>query len=361
MSISIQDVALSAGVSKSTVSQVLNGNERIHISASTQERVRRIARELGYRPNKMARSLGGGKTETIGLVFPGFSNPFFVTLFETVEQLVHEAGYSIQIDTTPSFIEAEHGKLSGWSVDGLLLWATHAQSLAHYLGPQSKGAPVIYMGDTHPRPGDDVVGADVEEGAQTLMRYVLSQGYTRIAFVAPPYIMERPQEARFRTYRAMCGEAGLTLETIALSREEETRSVGRDLGLQLATWPAAQRPQILMCLNDVIALGVVHGLRRGGLRVPEDISVTGFDGIDEGQTLDRPLTTVRAPVESLCRRAVDTLLQRINGEGTKPQNVVFPHSLIEGETVAAMKSPEPRFEYSNGNSKEVPLSLKAIC
>jgi LacI family transcriptional regulator len=334
MSSSIRDVAASAGVSLTTVSQVLNGRENARIAPATQERVRRAAQELNYQPNRLARSLIMGRTDTIGMMISGFRNPFFVQLLESMEQMIQAAGYQSLLDAAPSFRGSyrAHGELRSWPVDGVLMWAHASQQVSDYL--HGTAIPVVYLGAQRRGDRSDAVSFDLYGGARQAAEHVIERGHKRIAHVAPyEFSQWSPEEERSRGFRDACAEHGLPLETIVATEQAETREAGWHLGQLIAGRSKAKRPQALLCHNDVMAVGVYHGLRRAGLRVPENIAVVGVDGIEEGLYLDRPLTSVVIPAEEICRRALDILLKRIAGnQDDFPQQVVVPTTLRIGES-----------------------------
>jgi DNA-binding LacI/PurR family transcriptional regulator len=166
------------------------------------------------------------------------------------------------------------------------------------------------------------------------MTYLVGRGYRRIAYLFPySWVLEQPDEPRHRAYREACEAADLVPQLIQMEHPEETRRSGLAAGLALAAMPAQDRPQVVLCFNDVVAQGVLFGLRRAGLRVPDDLAVLGFDGLEESQCLDIPLTTVRLPPDEMCQAALHLLLRRIKeGREMPPTQVIIPTQLILGET-----------------------------
>ncbi len=332
MPVSIREVAARVGVSPGTVSHVLNGNQSARIAPATQERVRRAAAEMGYRPNRLARSLGKGRTDTIGLLVSGLRNPFFVDIMENAEALAMEAGYQVLLDAAPSMhgTYKAHAKIQGWPVDGVLMWAARYENLAMYLGPQAENLPVVYLGSVR-EDGSDWVSFALHDGGRQVTEHLLSRGYRRIAYASPyAFGEDRHEEARHQAYKEVCRAAGLEPEFVLLGGQE-TRAAGKQAGSEIAARPAADRPDAVLCHNDTIAMGVYCGLRRAGLRVPEDVAVAGFDGVDEAQYLEVPLTTVHTPADALCRRALGILSRRLAGDReTPPQQVLVPTELRVG-------------------------------
>jgi len=336
MAISIEDVARRAGVAQSTVSHVLNGNNHARIALATQERVKQAAADLGYRPNRLARSLGRRRTDTIGLMLIGLQNPFYVQLMESIERVAADANYQVLLDAPPASAgwNRRNSKLPGWPIDGVLMWAHPEVTVKEYLGAQAEQLPVVYLSG-QPRNDDAaVVYFDVYSGARAAMSHLLRRGCRRIGFVYPyDWVVLQSDEPRYRAYRETCAESALEPMLLYMERHEETRHAGFLAGLELAAMPAGKRPDAVLCFNDIIAQGVFFGLRREGVKIPDEIAVVGFDGLDEGRYLDVPLTTVSLPGEQMSREALRILFDRINlGPDTPAQQIVIPTQLMLGGT-----------------------------
>jgi DNA-binding LacI/PurR family transcriptional regulator len=350
MAVSIRDVAEKANVSVGTVSKVLN-DVPSRIPQSTRDHIRQVAAALGYSPNRLARSLGRRKSDTVGLMISGLRNPFFVDLAETAEELLLDAGYQVFLDAAPSQkgTYRQHGKLRGWPVDGVLMWASADESAADYLGPAAADMPVVYLGFLRPDdPESCVVAYDLYDGARQMAEHLVARGHGErgagiccVVPVTPQEAAERPESlwrhARPRAFRDVCAAHGAPLEFISLPDFQETREAGYAVGREIAARPAAERPGAVFCHNDVVAVGLYRALRRAGLRVPEDIAVAGFDHTREGDYLDDPLTTVATPGGPVCRAAVGLLLRRLAASSTDAipageRQVLLPASLVVGGT-----------------------------
>lgn len=331
MAVSIRDVAIHAGVSSCTVSKVLN-DVPSRIPAPTRERVRRSAAELGYQPNRFARCLGRRRTETIGLMISGLQNPFFVGIAEAAEHALLAAGYQVMLDAAPSHLGSfgGHAKLRGWPVDGVLIWARPDQSVTDYLSAAAQEIPVVYLG--YPRTdGADTVYFDLWGGGYQVGEHLAECGCSTALYVSP----HSAAEERFLGFESACRAHGIAIASLSPPDTGETRAGGYAVGEEIAARPPGERPRAVVCHNDVIAVGLYRALRRAGLRVPEDIAVVGFDGIDEGLYLERPLTTVQIPAEALCSAAADLLLRRLRGGSDTPppgQQVCIPSCLRVGGT-----------------------------
>lgn len=348
MPVSIRDVASKAGVSVGTVSKALN-DAPSRIPAVTREHIRRVADEIGYQPNRLARSLGRRRTDTIGLMISGMQNPFFVDVAEAAERLMLEAQYQVLLDAAPSKrgTYARHAKLRGWPVDGVLMWAEAHDFLSDYLGTAAGEMPVVYLG--YPRPAEprsSAVAFDLYAGGRQLTEHLIARGHGRrggILYLAPTEYQENVEtaDARYQAFRAVCAAQNIETRTEVVPDYEQTREAGYLAGQQIAALPPARRPDAVFCHNDVVAVGLYRALRRAGLRVPEDIAVAGFDGIREARYLDDPLTTVEMPADALCRVAVELLLSHLHDceedpaparARAAPQQIMLPTRLIIGGT-----------------------------
>lgn len=344
MPVSLREVADRAGVARATVSSVLNGRgDKVRISSEAQARIRLAASELGYRPNRLAQGLGKGKTNIIGLMIAGLRNPFFLSLMEAAEERAFRSGFDVLPDSAfqlRASYEAE-GKLGGWPMDGILIWVSPHEQLADFLGMQHSGLPAVYLGYRR-SDASDFVAIDREGGARQLMEHLWERGYRRVAYLTPGTHLPS-SDPRFLAYLDFCQRAQQEPERIgseptdpmSIVTQAWMREMGLNAGLELAARPPQNRPEAVVCLNDLVAIGLYNGLRRGGLSVPEDIAVAGFDGIDEGKFLDRPLTTVVSPSVALVERAFDILMARLDEKDKNvlpPQQVTLPSELRLGDT-----------------------------
>ena len=330
---SIRDVAEKAGVSIGTVSHVLNGNGQARISVATQERVRGIAIALGYRPNRLARSLWRGKTDTIGLLVSGLQNPFFVEVLEAAQRLAIEAGYQVLVDSGPSVKGTynAHPRISDWPVDAALAWTNPDQSITSFIGANGSSIPTVYLGFER-KDGSDWVAFDLYEGTMQLAKHLAERGYRRVGFVSAYEIEKSSQESRYRAYCDACALYAWEPRLYVTEGEQETRSAATELGSDVARL-GHDRPDALLCHNDILAVGVACGLERAGVLIPNEIAVAGFDGIEEGQFRVKPLTTVRTDPEELVRAALEMLYERMNsGNDGKARTKKIPAQLLIGGT-----------------------------
>jgi LacI family repressor for deo operon, udp, cdd, tsx, nupC, and nupG len=331
------DVAKRAGVSPSTASQVLNGNKAARIGEDTRERVRAIAREMNYRPNSFARNIARKRTNTVRLYTSAHDNPFWVRVSQAVDIHTRRAGYKLWVDATLNdrWHYGPNDEVDMWPVDGAIIWSDTTATHEELFGSQSDTLPIVYLGYHGTDPYDAVLN-DMYAGGRQAAEHVAERGYKRIAYLSQHYAPNfASSDLRIRAYEDVCRETGREIEHLHIpaQRIEPDFKLALERALEVASRPAHMRPNAVVCLDDVLAIGFYHGIRRAGLRVPDDIAIVGFDGSAEGQCLDLPLTSVYMPVEDMCKAVVDILVQRMRGEeGVPLQRQFFPTKLIVGAT-----------------------------
>ena len=331
MPVSIRDVAERANVSRGTVSHVLNGRTAARIAPETQERVRQAARDLGYVPNQMAKSLFRGKTHLIGVVATGILNPFYAELTGASETAIAEAGYRRLVDASAPYVaKARPEILSVWPVDGILMHGAIGRAAEGILGARVVHVPVVYL-DSPADSQHDTVQFDLAPAITDAAAQMLAKGHTRFGIVSPYDQFDLLVKQRYQPLYNACHTINTRPHHFKL--KDDSRRAAFQLGIDIAEIPSTTRPTILFCHSDHLAIGVYNGLVRSGLRVPEDISVIGVDGITETDCMDRLLSTIRHPVDELCKLAVDMLRERIDAKVTSgPRHVTVPSVFLARET-----------------------------
>jgi len=307
----LRDVARRAGVSVTTVSNVVRGWP--YISDATRARVQRAIAELNYSPDPIAQGLRTGRTQVIGFIVPDIANPHFAAMVSIVEDVAHEQGYSVLVFSTheDSAREADciRRVAHGWG-DGLLIVQA---APTNQLDPRALPVPVVGIDRV---PGDFAgAGCTVDNSAvaELAVRHLAELGHRRIAHLSgPPRAL--PAQARAAGYRRWMGALGLDYRYASSnpgvwSAQEGYRATG-------ALLDEGERPTALFASNDRLAIGAAHALRERGLRVPEDVSLVGVDDIETSRYLNPPLTSVRQPLEAMARAGIDLLLRLIEGKQT---------------------------------------------
>ncbi len=332
----IADVAQRAGVSTMTVSRVLNNSG--YASEETRARVLAAASELGYMPDALARSLRVKRTQTLALVLTDITNPFFTTVARGVEDAASAEGFSVMFCNTDES-EAEEARyvrmLLERQVDGILLVPARASSRS-LDAALARGKPVVVLDRAVTGAPVDTVRCDSEGGAYHAVNHLLQLGHREIAVLAGSPEVSVTVE-RVAGARRAFADAGLTLaEDRLLYGAPETESGAEMARAALALHP---RPTAFLATNNFIALGAFAELRERGLRVPEDVSLAGFDDLPAALLFDPFLTVVSQPAYEMGHRGAELLLARLRGEGQPgPQDVVLPTELIIRRSTAAPAS-----------------------
>ena len=302
----IHDVAARAGVSVATVSRVLNGKELVREETSRQ--VRAAAESLRYVPNIAARSLSIRRSQTIGIVLPDVHGEFFSEVIRGIDLAARAEGYHILVSGSHSdpgqmleVVDTMRGR-----VDGLVVMAPDV-TIEPLEALCARKMPVVLLNSSGPN--GDAITIDNYGGARAMMRYLHGLGHTRIAFVRGPQHNADARE-RLRGFRnAMRGTAASSLRALE-SSGDFTEDSGFAAGRKIAE--SAARPTAVFAANDSMAVGVLASLAAAGIKVPEAMSVVGFDDIPIARYVAPPLTTMRVDIAELGRRAFGLLLDSIS-------------------------------------------------
>jgi DNA-binding LacI/PurR family transcriptional regulator len=338
MRVSIKDIAKSAGVSHSTVSRALSNSPLI--PAATRRRIERLARKMGYSPNAIARGLVTRRTKTIGVVVTFIDDPFAAQVVRGIEEMAADNGYRVFLGTSHndpvrevSLVQA----LREWSVEGVIVASSRVGALYQPLLTEI-GTPIVLINNqnrsSRPRPGagsgeiHSVVFDDIR-GGELATQYLISQGHRVIAYLGGPgdYAENRK---RLAGYRRALASAHIPFDP-ALVCSGSGRVDSGILASDLVALPAS--PTAIFCYNDMAAIGAMAALKQAGRRVPEDVSVVGFDDIAFSTYVDPPLTTVHQPKEEMGRIAMQMLLDLLSRN--KVADVVVPGILIVRESACA--------------------------
>lgn len=308
----MKQVAERAGVSISTVSHVIN-NTRV-VSDDVRQRVQGIIDEMHYVPSAVARSLKNDKTNTIGVLAPNSSNPYFAELIRWIEEVAFEFGYTIILCNAQG---AEHKQgaylrlLMEKRIDGMILIASGADSEQDLLA-RHDNVPVVQLDRALPGLAADLIQAGQEDGAYQATRHLIELGHRSIACVSGPADLPCARTRAAGYLRAMA-EAGLDGSGGAILHAAFTSAGGHAAFTQLLARP--HPPSAVFVTNDLMALGGLSAASAADVRVPAQLSVVGFDDIAAALYASPPLTTVAPPKREMARAAVELLLRRIRGEG----------------------------------------------
>ncbi|MFD6432947.1 LacI family DNA-binding transcriptional regulator [Streptomyces venezuelae] len=331
-----RDVARAAGVSQATVSLVLGDKWRGRVAEPTAERVRTAARELGYRPNLAARNLRLGRTRTALLVVPELTNEFFAHVYTGVARIAARHGFGVVLYPSPDGIGPARDPFASAraSLDGVLASSMASDALATIRGDD---LPLVML-DSDPANslGAATVNLDLADGMRQVTEHLLALGhrdYLHLAADVDSWTFDVRAEALARTLR---GTHTAVRRVAAPLNVEGARAVA-----EAALSGPGPRPTAIVCDDDFLSAGACKAARRLGLRIPEDVSVTGFDDLTLATAVEPELTTVRLPAERFGERAMQSLIAVL--EGREPDATPLPVELVvRGSTGPTQKRPAPR-------------------
>ena len=327
----LDTVAAEAGVSRATVSRVINGSPRV--SPEAKDVVDRTIARLGYVPNRAARSLVMRRTDSIAMVLREpdatvLSDPYLASIIIATSQALRGTG--VQLVLVNAQNDAEHQRLAdyvrGGHVDGVLLASMHGEDPLPHILIQS-GVPTV-VGGRPDRPVSGLTYVDVDNlgGGQLATERLIASGRRRIATIAGPPDMTAAADRLTGYHRALAGAGGVA-GPVAYGRF--TRTSGEAAMTELLD----QAPELdaVFVANDLMAIGALRVLRTAGRRVPDDVAIVGYDDIELAQHTEPSLTTVRQPIAEQARIMTELLLAQINGQPIGDP-VVLPTELVERES-----------------------------
>lgn len=326
--ITIADVAAAAGVHPSTVSRVLSADGSSSIATATAHRVTQAADRLGYRPSALARSLRLRRTLTLGMLVPDITNPFFSSIIKGAEDAARLRGYNLILCNTEDLPEREASYLAVLrerQVDGLLI-ASSRMGNATIAGLRRDRFPFVLLNRTARAAGDLAVLVDNKAGAESAVTHLAAFGHRHVAHIAGPSTTTTGAE-RWAGFTAAARAHGLATDRrLLIEADGFSEAAG-----YTATRELLARGTVLTALfaaNDLIAIGALTAIREAGLRVPQDISIVGFNDIPLAGLLEPALTTVRVPQLEMGHRAAELLVARLEGRQDGPGRIILPTTLI---------------------------------
>ena len=345
--VTITDVAKHAGVSTSTVSNLLNGRSQ-RMRPSTKERILESIQELGYTPNQAARQLKTGHSPIIGLIVPSVANPFWGIFARHVESAALECGYQVLLGNSDRDPERERQyaeELWGYGIKGIIFGSSLTQ-FSHLDNLVAQGMKVIAFerptqnNDHNPI---DSVGIDNYMASRLATKHLLSLGHKRIGFLSGPIRTINRME-RLDGYKNALAEAGIEHDSeliwdIAPNGGNYGDADAVDLGRQgtQELLSRANPPTAIFAINDMFAFGAYAGAKDLGMTIPTDLSVVGFDDITLTEIVQPPLTTIRQPIAKLANLAVERLVDRLQNKVIEDEGhrVLRPQLIVRSSTAVA--------------------------
>ncbi|NNG02629.1 MAG: substrate-binding domain-containing protein [Inquilinus sp.] len=328
----LKGLATQLNLSVTTVSRALNGFPEV--KAATRERVIDAAREAGYVPNRLARSLQKGRTEAVGIVLPlptgHFHDPFFAELLVGLGQRLHEADHDLMVTAAPLGVEevaAYRRLVEGGRVDAMIVGRTRRRDeRIDYL--LDRGFPFVAHGRCDADRPYAHLDMDSEHGFREICARLIGLGHRRIALInGPPEL--NLSRLRAAGYRQALEAAGSRADPDLLACGDMTEQGGHDAATRLL---ATQRPTALVCANDAMAVGALRAAKHAGLSVPGDVSITGYDDLEIARFTQPALTTLRQPVRKAGDKLAEMLLSLLAGAPADSLREIWVPSLVERES-----------------------------
>ena len=332
--VTMHQIARAAAVSLGTVSHVINGTAAVR--EPLRQRVLKAVKGLGYEPNELSRGLRMNKTNMIGMIIPDITNPFFPSVVRGVEDVAYKDSYRLVLCNTDDDPDKEStylGQLRSFLPAGILIIPTPDSVIADING----GGPPVVCIDRRPEGWDgDFVTVANREGAYRAARHLLEMGHRRIGVISGPSHLTNARE-RLNGFRQCLHDAAVTISSEYIQEALFDRESGYTSATRLLQ--LLPRPTAIFATNDQMAMGALLAIRDAKLRCPRDISIIGFDGLDQTELTDPALTTVYQPGYQLGYAAARLLLERIAGSSESAREIVLETELRIRNSVGRLKSP----------------------
>ncbi|MBE5918327.1 MAG: LacI family transcriptional regulator [Pseudobutyrivibrio ruminis] len=330
----LKDIAKLAGVSTATVSNVLNGNTS-KVSETTKERIEKIIKEVDYKPNAMARSLAKKESKMIGLVVPYigpdedfFMNPYYARMVAALERFVRSKEYYLMLRCVPDCRQVIP-QLSSWNVDGVFFLGVVEPDVKEIIS--ALDAPVVFLDTYTKEKGIVNVGLDDYKGGYLSARYLIGKGHRKIALACPDYKGPGVVRERYLGFMKACEEANIEFTEDDIYRTDTVYNgaitVGNDIALSGKGYTA------VATMSDIVAFGIIEGMKQCGLSVPDDISVIGFDNLAEGEYVNPKLTTISQDINEKANAAGRGMFEILEGNKDYTADIHLPVQIIERQTV----------------------------
>ena len=324
----LQDVALAAGVSTATVSRCLNFPD--HVAEPTRLKVQAAIAQLGYSPNFGAKAMAARRTNTIGAIIPTMENAVFARGLQAFQEELREHGFTMLVASTSYRADIEEEQIRSLVARGAdaLLLIGHDRAPEIYDFLETQGVPALVTWAFDPSVARPSVGFDNAAAMQAMAGEVVALGHRNLALISADVARNDRAAARVLGVQRAMIIAGLNPDHLNIIQTPYGIEEGAAAFAQIMT--GEHTPTAIFCGNDVLAVGALRAARERGIRVPQDVSIIGFDDIQLAQITHPPLTTVHVPHREMGRRAALALVQLVN-HGVALQTVELPaHSVIRG-------------------------------
>lgn len=334
MKVTIKDIAEQSGVSVTTVSLILN-NKEVRTSAETKRKVLETARRLNYIPNSLAKGLITKRTNTIGFIVPDISNMFFSQMAKSLENRLAKKGYSLFLCDTNDRDKEQAMYLQlmlSHGIDALVLCIANDSdaSLAGLADFEENGIPVVAFDRFADSMKCPLVATDNEVSARAVVQHLIDCGHTDIACISGP--IGRNSSSRLNGYKSALADNGIRFRAELVAEGDYRYESGYRLAKQLL----AYKPTAIFACNDMMAYGVYKAVGELGLRIPDDVSVVGFDDLMFSETLSVALTTVGQDIDAMCDK-ICSLVTEPSYESHVNERFMFAASPVYRDSVKVLK------------------------
>ena len=332
----IREVSKVAGVSVATVSRTMRHPDRVR--KKTREKVLAAIEAVGYRPNMMARNFRAKKSFAVVVLVPNIANPFFSRVIRGIEQGAQQEGYAVLLGDTQGLKEREAeyiSLVSSRQADGVIQLSANVDGVLDILDTANGPVPLVNACECAVNPQCPTVRIDNVAAALKAMEHLISLGHERIGIVLGPGDSPLTID-RLKGYKLALKEHKLPFDKrLVVSGDFSLRS-GRRAVTSLSS--VNNPPTAIFCCNDEMAIGAMRRIKRSGFRVPEDVSIVGFDDIEFASYVDPPLTTISQPTEELGKMAFSVLLDLLEGRTPEQTDFVLPTELIVRDSTGKRSS-----------------------
>jgi LacI family transcriptional regulator len=327
----IHDIARELKISASTVSRALNDNTRI--SLKTKEKIRKVADQLGYRPNTLASNLRNKKSNTIGIVVPLINRHFFSSVISGVEDVAFKAGYNVVISQSNDLADKEISIVQSMfsnRVDGLIVSiAMQTNTFEHLKLFKKKHIPLAFFDRAVPEIETDKIVVDDFAGGFKVTQHLIDQGYKRIGHLAGPQNLTTYLD-RKNGYIEALKKNGIAYDKSLIIVNTLTSEEGVPAVKQLMGLP--NPPDAIFCGNDTTALSAMIYLRDKGICIPEDIGIVGFSNEPFSKVVSPSISTIAQPGFLIGQKAAELIIRKIENKDRAYQTIVLPTELIVRES-----------------------------
>jgi len=343
--VKLKDVAASAGVSTATVSLVLNNKPGVN--ANTREKVLKASGALGYTPNGIAQQLATRRSLTIGLIVTDIENPFFAAVTKYLDEFTKDAGYELIFEISDDDLDREEASIRDLirkMVEGLVIVPTLRklrQDFSIFDRLRALSIPYVFLTSYYPGHDCNCVMTDLEQGSYLVTKHLICLGHRDIVLLAPHDTRVVPAALRINGFKKALRNGGCEFrEDMIVRCQEPNFRYGYE---RTASLIKRRKPDAIMAINDILALGAKRAINEAGYQVPQDIAIAGFDDVIFSSISEVPLTTVKQDVPEMCRLAIQDLMALLVLKDPYKRSFLFrsmrPELIVRASTSCDGKPP----------------------